>query len=262
MDDLMLNLEAIQIVQGSIIFPEYQRIKDMALQLADAMESHEVNEETIKISKKILAAVNKRCKALDAERIRIKKLMLEPYQEFEDQVKEIVEIVKEADNTVRQQVKDLEEAERMKKEVEIWDIWDKRIKQYKLGDLIPFTDFIKPKHLNKSTSIEAAEKDMVDFLEQTERDIKVLQKMPDLSAHVSAYIGTYDLAQAMDQVMRENERRRQIEASQAHQKNGQAEKSIAYLVSVNVYNQKELKLLEMILQENQFEFTTDKITFN
>ena len=31
---------------------------------------------------------------------------------------------------------------------------------------------------------------MVDFLEQTERDIKVLQRMPDVNAHVSAYIGT------------------------------------------------------------------------
>ena len=79
--------------------------------------------------------------------------MLEPYQEFEEQVKEIVGIVKEADATVRQQVKVLEETERMGKETEIWDILDKRIKQFKLGDLIPFTDFYQAqtpeqKHIN------------------------------------------------------------------------------------------------------------------
>ena len=253
-NDLMLNLESIQIVQGSIIFPEYQRIKDMALQLAEVMKEHEVNDETLKTSKKILAAVNKRCKELDSERIRIKKLMLEPYQEFEEQVKEIVGIVKEADNTVRQQVKELEEMERLKKEAEIWAIWDKRIKQYKLGDLIPFTDFIKPKHLNKSTSIEAAEKDMVDFLEQTERDIKVLQKLPDLNAHVSAYIGTYDLAQAMDQVMREKERRRQIEAAQASSKSAQAVKSYRYIV----WGEKDAALLEMFMQKNKINYEMEQ----
>jgi L-lysine 2,3-aminomutase len=222
----------------------------MALQLAEVMKAHEVNEETIKTSKKILAAVNKRCKELDGERIRIKKLMLEPYQEFEDQVKEIVGIVKEADETVRLQVKDLEEAERLKKEVEIWDIWDKRIHQYELGDLIPFTDFIKPKHLNKSTSIEAAEKDMVDFLEQTERDIKVLQKLPDLSAHVSAYIGTYDLAQAMNHVMQENERRRQIEAAQGQKKSAQYVQAFKF----TVFGEKDKTLLEMFMKQNKINY--------
>ncbi len=253
-NDLMLNLEQIQVIQGSISFPEYENIKQQALQLAENIESVQVNEDNLKQSKKLLASVNKRCKELDGERIRIKKLMLEPYQEFEDQVKEIVGIVKQADDTVRQQVKDLEEAERLKKEVEIWDIWDKRIKQYKLGDLIPFTDFIKPKHLNKSTSIEAAEKDMVDFLEQTERDIKVLQKLPDLSAHVSAYIGTYDLAQAMDQVMREKERRQHIEAAQGHQKNAQVLKQYRYIV----WGEKDAALLEMFMQKNKINYEMEQ----
>ena len=253
-NDLMLNLEQIQVIQGSISFPEYENIKQQALQLAENIESVQVNEDNLKQSKKLLASVNKRCKELDGERIRIKKLMLEPYQEFEDQVKEIVGIVKQADETVRQQVKDLEEAERLKKEVEIWDIWDKRIKQYKLGDLIPFTDFIKPKHLNKSTSIEAAEKDMVDFLEQTERDIKVLQKMPDLSAHVSAYIGTYDLAQAMDQVMRENERRRQIEATQAQKKNP----SYVQAYKFKIFGEKDKALLEMFMQKNKINYEMEQ----
>jgi len=249
-NDLMLNLESIQIVQGSIIFPEYQRIKDMALQLADVMKEHEVNEETLKTSKKILAAVNKRCKELDGERIRIKKLMLEPYQEFEDQVKEILSIVKEADETVRQQVKSLEESERFHKETKIKAIFENRKPLYSLGDLLPFEDFIKPKHLNKSTSIEAVEKEMVDFLEQTERDIKVLQRMPDLNAHVSAYIGTYDLAQAMDQVMREKERRRQIEDAQGQRKNAQAIKQYRYIV----WGEKDAALLEMFMQKNKINY--------
>ena len=40
----------------------------------------EVNEENIKESKKLLAAVNKRLKELEDKRISVKKMMLEPYQ--------------------------------------------------------------------------------------------------------------------------------------------------------------------------------------
>ena len=66
-----------------------KRVKQQALQLAENLQSVEVNEDNLKQSKKLLAAVNRRKKELDDERIRIKKVMLEPYQEFEEQVKEI-----------------------------------------------------------------------------------------------------------------------------------------------------------------------------
>lgn len=259
-NEMMLQLQQIQVVQGSIVFSQFENIKQQAIQLAEDIQTVEVNEDNLKQSKKLLAAVNKRCKELDDERIRIKKLMLEPYTEFEEQVKEIVAIVKDADAIVRQQVKDLEEAERMDKQQQLEELFHKRKILYTLGDLIPFEDFLKPKHLNKTTSIEAVEKDMVEFLEQTEKDVKVLKNLPDVNAHVSAYIGQYDLALAMTQVNQEKERRQQIEAAQAMKQ--PTEDKIAYLISVKVYNQKELKFLEMLLQQNGFEFDTDKIGGN
>lgn len=253
-NDLMVNVATIQVVQGSIIFPEYQKIKDNALQLADAMKTIEVNEETVKTSKKILAAINKRLKDLEDERIKIKKVMLEPYQQFEDQVKEIVGIVKEADATVRQQVRDLEEMDRQEKRQQLEEIFYKRKALYSLGDLLPFEDFLKPKYLNKGTSIEAADKEMVDFLEQTERDMRVLQRMPDLNAHVSAYIGTYDLAQAMDQVMKEKERRRQIEDAQATKRSAQDIKQFRYII----WGEKDAALLEMFMKQNKINYEMEQ----
>lgn len=252
-NELMLNMQQIRVVQGSVDFQNYERVKQQALQLAENLQTVEVNEDNLKQSKKLLAAVNRRKKELDDERIRIKKVMLEPYQEFEQQVKEITLIVEAANETVRQQVKHLEEQERQAKQEQLAEIFHKRKALYSLGDLIPFEDWMKPKHLNKSTSIESAEMEMVEFLERTERDIKVLQSMPDVNAHVSAYIGQYDLALAMTQVRAEKERMQQIEAVQTQKK---TEYIKAYRFTV--FGDKDKTLVEMFMKQNKITYEMEQ----
>ena len=132
-NELMLNMQQIRVVQGSVDFQNYERVKQQALQLAENLQTVEVNEDNLKQSKKLLAAVNRRKKELDDERIRIKKVMLEPYQEFEQQVKEITLIVEAANETVRQQVKHLEEQERQAKQEQLAEIFHKRKALYSLG---------------------------------------------------------------------------------------------------------------------------------
>lgn len=106
-----ISIESPVVKQGSILFPAYKKIKSDSLLLAQQIENIEVTEENVKQSKKLLAAVNKEVKNLESERILIKKEMLEPYNEFEKQVKEIVSIVKTADEMVRQQVTQMEECQ-------------------------------------------------------------------------------------------------------------------------------------------------------
>jgi len=259
--ELTFNPKQIIVTQGLVKFTEYQRIKDQAIALAEQIKTVEVNEDNIKESKKLLAAVNKRCKELEDERIRIKKMILEPYQEFEGQVKEIVSIVKDADNEVRQQVKRLEEMDRMTKYNDLDEIFQKRLQHYKtLQDLILFDHFVEPRHLNKTTSIDGAETEMIAFLEKTKIDFEVIGSMNYSSDILNAYMDCFDLAEAMRKVNQEWERKKAIENSGAIKKQP-AENQIVYLVTVKVYTQKELKLLEMVLQENEFEFMTDKVDF-
>src|SRR4051794_7228445 len=114
-NELVVDIEKIVVKQGSIQFNDYENVKQQAIKLAEEIKTVEVTEDNIKQSKKLLAAVNKRLKELDDKRISIKKVMLEPYQLFEEQVKEIAAIVKDADQDVREQVKYLEEFERLEK---------------------------------------------------------------------------------------------------------------------------------------------------
>ena len=257
-NDLLLDVQQIIVIQGSVEFNEYENIFHQAQELAEQLEKVEVNEENLKESKKLLAAINKRVKELEEKRISVKKVMLEPYQLFEDQVKNIVAVVKNADNEVRQQIKRLEEIERNEKEEILENIFYKRKKMYSLGDLIEFEDFLLPGHLNKTVSIEAVEKEMINFLEKTEKDYQVILSLDEPEKIVSVYICCFDLGQAINYVQEQRQREEQIKASGAIKKQP-TENQIAYLVNVQVYNQKELKLLEMLLQENDFEFNTDKV---
>jgi hypothetical protein len=261
-NELSFNPKQIIVTKGLVKFMEYDRIKNQALQLAEQINTVEVNEDNIKESKKLLAAVNKKIKELEDERIRIKKLMLEPYEEFEGQVKEIVKIVKDADAEVRGQVREMEENERSLKEIELHEMFLKRRKQYPMFDgLINFLHFLENRHLNKTVSIDAVEKEMIDFLERTKKDFEVISSMDHAGRIMAAYLEDLHLANAIQQIARENAREKEIEASRVFFKQP-TEKMIHYLVSVKVYNQKELKLLERILQENEFEFMTDKVTIH
>ena len=190
-------IEEIQIVPGSIKFNQYEQLKEQATELATYINEIEVNEENIKYSKRLLAAVNKRVKEIEDRRIAIKKEILSPYHDFESCVKEIVQIVKDADNVVRNQVKELEEHERELKRVAIRDIFEKRVKHYFFKDVFKFENFIKPNHLNKSVSMNAIEKELVDWLEKIEADILVINSLPNAEAILTEYYDTKDLSTAI-----------------------------------------------------------------
>lgn len=254
--EMVLNADEILVTQGTITFHDFETLKLQALELAQEIATVEVNQENIKVSKKLLAEVNRRLKDLEDRRIRIKKVMLEPYVLFESQVKEIVGIVREADELVRQQVKDIEETERMAKQDHLQDLFQKRIVHYSFRDLFTFFDFLKPKHLNKTTSIQAVEDEMIAFLNKVTADMKAIESMPNAQQILSAYIGTKDLAAALISVERENERKSQIEASGAL-KNKDAQ--ISYLVTIECESENDLRFIKAVMMENAIEYKIDKI---
>ena len=249
-------LQTIQVVQGSVVFGAYNELKKQAINLADQIRTVEVSDENVKLSKKLLASVNKRLKELEDERISIKKIMLEPYQEFEEQVKEIVGIVKDADAFVRNQVKELEEQERMEKQLEISALWQLRVKQYSFYDLVPFTDFLKPKYLTKTMPISAVEKEMVQFLEKVQSDMNVLYTLDDQDAHIDAYLQSFDLGQAMMQVKEQKQRQAQIEQAR---KQSTKKQEVQDVFKFTVFNQKDATLVAMFMDQNNINYEKDVV---
>lgn len=249
-NDLQLEMQSVLVTQGTVVFKEFEELKAQALELAAEIEQVEVTDENIKESKRMLAAVNKRVKELEDRRIVIKKLMLEPYQTFENQVKEIVGIVKSADELVRVQVKELEEKERWEKHSILENLFSKRMVHYSFRDLFSFADFLQPSHLNKSMSIDAVEKEMIAFLEKLSRELKAIEVMSNATHVLSHYRTTKDLAAAMTLA---NEEEQRIKEAVEFQKKKTIQPSSCQW-EITVFYEKDFKLLEMFMQQNDIEF--------
>ena len=249
---LNINIQEIQVTPGTIVFNEFEQLKEQALQLAANIETVEVNEENIQVSKKLLAAVNKRVKEMEEKRISIKKEILQPYETFESMVKEIVSIVKNADNKVREQIHELEEIEREEKRNAIHDIYNKRIQHYFFGETFTFEDFLKPQHLNKSVSMKSIETDMVTWLEKIEADILVINGLPNSEEVLTEYYDTKDLGTALRIINDRNERKQQVSQLVKPQVSKKT-------YTITLENEKDFILSQLLLQQNNIKFTVEKV---
>jgi hypothetical protein len=176
---------------GEVQFYNYEEILQQATELAELIKTVEVDENSIKGTKKLLASVNKKVKELEDERIRIKNELLTPYLEFEKQIKTISSVVKESDNELRSKVRELEELERQEKYRIIEGIFNKRISLYPTLPFLVADKFITPQHLNKTSSLNKIELEMVQWLEQRKREVEIIA-LTD-GADMDIYSQTLDL---------------------------------------------------------------------
>lgn len=249
MERNLAEIDNIQIVQPVIEFKEYEKLLSQAKQIANAIKTMDgVTEDNIKETKKTLARVNKSIRALNDKRIEIKNKIMEPYEIFNNQIKEIEGIVKEADEIVRLQVRDLEEKERQAKRKELEKIWELRHQHYELAKIFTFEDWLTPQHLNKSTSFTKTEEDMTEFLEKSERELNLLSKMENSEDLILEYKQIKDVGIAIEVV---NKRLEEKKANEKYLKD--IEKTNGSF-TFRVFGEKDKKLVEFLLRENSIEF--------
>lgn len=251
MNELQVKTASLEVVQGHIIFTNYEEIFDQAVQLRDYIESVEVTEDSIKATKKMLAAVNGKVKELEDKRIEVKKTILEPYNDLETKVKRIVNTVKEAEQEVRSKVRVLEERERVAKEVVIIDLFNKRKDLYPTLSMFEYGDFLTAKHLNKTTSINSIEQEMAEWFESKKRDIELISGFENVAELLTEYKETKDLSVAMSIVKERKERQEAVK-----QVLPKVEAIEAFTFQVT--SAKDAKFVELLLQENNIDYKVVK----
>lgn len=233
----------------AINFAEYDRLLAEAKQIAEFVSQIEVTEDNIKESKKLLAQLNKSVDRLNRRRIDIKKEILLPYDDFAAKVKDIETIVKDADQIVRDQVREMEERERAEKQKVLEDIWSNRIDLYEHAKVMEFTDWLEPKHLNKTQTVKKSETDMTDFLEKCERDLETLMSMPHSDELIVEYRQTKDVSIAIQII---SDRKKQIEEQRKVLSSVDTLKPDTFVFVIT--GEKDRKLTELLLKENNIEF--------
>lgn len=233
-------------------FPAYEEYKEKAYAVADHIYHMDVTPENIKEAKATLAKSRKLTDRLNQARIEMKKKILMNYNVFEEQVKEIVGIIDDADKEVRAKVKDLDEAERQKKRDMIHELWLKRIPAYDyelMTTVLPdaFERWLKPKHLNKTTAMKSVEEDMTAWLQKTLTEISTLQDMGD--EYPEAYSYTGDMAAAIKQVRQREDFLDTVHGLKAEDLEEESQTFI-------VYGDDNISKAEDLLRRNNIKFIT------
>jgi hypothetical protein len=109
-----------------------------------------VTEESMKDSKKDLAELRKFKDNFETKRKELKKKFLKPYEDFEKEYKEIIELIDQPLNLISIQLEKLEIEQKQVKKDKIKRYYEKEAKD--ILDLVPFEKIFKEKWLNKTTS--------------------------------------------------------------------------------------------------------------
>lgn len=229
---------------AKIKFPAFEFYKKQAQGIAEYVRSVEVTENNVKDVKKELAQVRKITDELSKRRIAIKREILTDFDAFEAEVKDLSGIISEAEGELREKVRELDEAERNRKEEQIRELWDKRAAQYQINNYLPnaFNVWLIPQYLNKSTSLKSVEREMVDWLETTEKEIDALKIMDD--EYLVEYLGVLDMAQAIRNVNERNEIREAITEEE------EETETATFIIT----GEKDITLAELLLKNNGINF--------
>lgn len=239
-----LIVKDIEYQTGIVKFNNFELYLKQAQEIADYISNTTLTEDNIKSVKKDLADARRVTRELDKIRIKIKKELLKPYDEFERQVKQLNSIINDADSEVRDKVKEMEEKERQIKKAAIKEIFDKRVVMYDVADYLddPFDEWLTPQHLNKTVTMTKVERDMTDWLEHIQKDIDTVKAMDDSGMLLVEYIRCLDINDAIMTLKERQEMMKKVETT---------EETATFIIK----GKANIKLVEMLLRENGIEFT-------
>ncbi len=182
-------------------------------------------EDSLKDMKADRADLNKLKKAFEDERKRVKKICMEPYTKFEQQVKEITALIDEPIGLIDSQIREIDERRKAAKREEIEELFAS----------IGFQSFVKldmiwdEKWLNATVTLPKIEEQMKSRMYQIGTDVVTISKLPEFKFEaMEVYRKTLDMNQAIQEGQRLadiQKRKLEAERMEAERKAREAEEA-------------------------------------
>ncbi|WJJ54349.1 hypothetical protein vBEfaS95921_0006 [Enterococcus phage vB_EfaS_9592-1] len=206
----------------SIEFADYEKILNDAQKLADKMKEQEVTEETIKENKKLVATINKRIRELDTQRKLVKSEIMTPYEELNEKIQTLKDVLKEGIEHVNVQIKTFNEQEQKERTLQIEELFNKYHASYNAPQWLSFDNFIaKNRSLvtNKATSQKTITQAVVMYFELFKQDYSDLKEevtdKDDRMAILIAYSRNgFNMSEAIEEFKEMKSERERLEAEQ------------------------------------------------
>lgn len=187
-----------------------------------AYENVVYTEDNIKQAKADRAELNKLVTAIEERRKKVKKIINEPYETFEAELKEVLALIQEPVGIIDKQVKAFEDQQKKEKETKIRAAYDEVIGN--LESILPFDKVFDSRYLNQTYKLVAAQTDIKSKVEKIRADLEIIDSLESkykLNAK-DVYIKTLDLSKALA----ENKRLSDLEEKLEAEKRRRAEEEV------------------------------------
>nr|DAE43189.1 MAG TPA: Protein of unknown function (DUF1351) [Caudoviricetes sp.] len=198
-----MQLEIYSPTQAQPLPPVEWNYAELKQWVSDGLEAYRgrvYTEDTVTEAKRDRATLNKLAQAIEDRRREMKAVYLAPYDQFEKQAKELVEMVKNQSREIDAQIKTYDRQRREEKLARI------KIELYApmIGDLaeaIPYEKLHDPKWLNVTVSMTAVSEALAAKIESIRSGFAALHKLdvpPDVLHQIHAeFAKDFDLAAAI-----------------------------------------------------------------
>lgn len=187
-----LKIQEVQFPQ--VIQFNFAELKEEITAKAELYKNMVYTEDTIKEAKADKATLNKFIKVLEDKRKDVKKQCLQPYEDFEKQIKELVAIVNEPVQLIDSQVKAYDEKRKAEKLEQIKAIWEESDHPEWLSCNMIFDN----RWLNVTFSLKQVQDAITERLTQINTELTTLNSLTEFAFEaVEVYKNTLDVNRAI-----------------------------------------------------------------
>ena len=226
----MKDLQIVVNQKQGVITTNFEEVKETLTEQMAIYKELEVTEENKTERKKDIATLRKMIKAVNSKRIEAKKECLKPYEVFEKQASELVDIINQPIGILDSQVKEFEDKQRLQKIENINELFDEIILSYpELIDEIGIVTIYDSRWENATTSMKSIREDITAKLDKIQADITLIKSMPSDKTEeaLKLYWGDLDVTKAITMINRYEQQKKEIEQRVAEQRKKEQEEAIA-----------------------------------
>nr|DAY25744.1 MAG TPA: Protein of unknown function (DUF1351) [Caudoviricetes sp.] len=178
----------------------YEELKAELSQKLEQYKGLVYTEDQIKEAKADRAKLNALATAIDDKRKQIKKQCLQPYEQFEAQIKDLLAVIKEPVALIDSQIKGYEEEKKAKKLEEVKALFEK-LKDAESEELefVNFEQIFEDKFLNASISLKMVETVINNKFNAIKCNLKTIAELKEYSFEATeVYKETLNLNEALE----------------------------------------------------------------
>ena len=191
------ELKIVMPTNAPVVF-NYEELKaNLETALAD-YSTRVYTEDMLTEAKADSAKLNKLKKAISDERIARKKEYMKPFETFEDQAKELCELIDKASSGIKEQIDGFEEKRIAEKRARVAELFADIISNYDLP-FITLEKIYSEKWDNKGASEKSICEEITETCEKAIKDLEIIKRLPYAFEAESVYKDTLDLNTAIEQ---------------------------------------------------------------